>query len=378
MRFEEIVYAFSKKLEAFDCRLSSLDHLWDIYFPDQDGKWHYLHVNKYRKVFYFTWLTGDDESLKVEPGKSVKILAMMDRRSQSVDSFQVGKWGPLISSAQKWLRAVKKDWIKANKQVLMNYPLQYRYGIVPHSLIRASLPDMYRLDKELGKAGTARFARLMEDGYFVKTENTQVPSMTAADYFNYCRIAYIAGKRKNDKVDESLSGREMYILYADGRHEGLLDIDENSEQEFADWVDGKHPKRSSGGHPFEIKRGGNTTHIDLSVTRPSHYQKEGFKVELRGESIGRMVETIKMYLALQKANLPVTIANPEAVRKRLLAQDNIGIVPSYTMLHRANQHFREEQDVFDVLYYDDLGRYKRRIKPFITWDPVPVLKSKNG
>jgi hypothetical protein len=29
----------------------------------------------------------------------------------------------------------------------------------------------------------------------------------------------------------------------DGRHEGLLDIAPDSPQEFADWLDGVHPKR---------------------------------------------------------------------------------------------------------------------------------------
>jgi hypothetical protein len=33
-------------------------------------------------------------------------------------------------------------------------------------------------------------------------------------------------------------------------------------------------------------------------------------------------------------------------------------------------------DVFDVMHYDDLGRYKRRISPFITWEPLPILKPK--
>lgn len=32
--------------------------------------------------------------------------------------------------------------------------------------------------------------------------------------------------------------------FADGRHEGLLDIDEDSTDEFGDWIDGTHPKRS--------------------------------------------------------------------------------------------------------------------------------------
>jgi hypothetical protein len=200
--------------------------------------------------------------------------------------------------------------------------------------------------------------------------------MTAADYFQYCRIAYIAGKRKGETVDKSLSGREMYSRYADGRHEGLLEIDPDSEQEFADWLDGKHPKRGAGGHPGEIKRGGNTTHIDLIVSRPSMYRSEGFKVELHGESIGRMAETIRMLLAIHAANLPISIANPAGVRKRLLAQDNIGIIPVYASLHRANQHFGQDKGVFDVMHFDGLGRFKRRIVPFITWESLPILRPK--
>ncbi len=82
----------------------------------------------------------------------------------------------------------------------------------------------------------------------MRSENTEVPTMTASDYFSYCRIAYLAGKRKGEEVDESLSGREMYMRYADGRDEGLLDVDETSGQEFADWIDGTHPKRRGGGH----------------------------------------------------------------------------------------------------------------------------------
>lgn len=71
--------------------------------------------------------------------------------------------------------------------------------------------------------------------------------MTATDYFHYCKIAYIAGKRQDESVDESLSGREMYARYADGRHEGLLDIDPDSAQEFADWIDSKHLLKKSAG-----------------------------------------------------------------------------------------------------------------------------------
>ena len=187
----------------------------------------------------------------------------------------------------------------------------------------------------------------------------------------------MAGNRKGEAVNQSLSGREMYSQYADGRHEGLLDIDPASRQEFSDWIDGTHTKRGKGGHPWEIKRGGNTTHIDLTVFRPSSCRHEGFKIELRGESISRMVETMRMFLAIHEAGLPISITNPEGVRKRLLAQDKIGIIPSYDSLHRANQHFRQDEDVFDVMYYDDLGRFKQRIIPFITWEPLPILKPRD-
>ena len=84
-----------------------------------------------------------------------------------------------------------------------------------------------------------------------------------------------------------------------------------------------------------------------------------------------------MFLAIYEAKLPISIANPEGVRKRLLAQDNIGIIPSYVSRHRANQHFGKDEDVFDVMYYDDLDRFKRRVAPFITWEPLPLLKPRD-
>lgn len=254
------------------------------------------------------------------------------------------------------------------------FPLRYRYGTAPHAIVRHSLPDIYRLDAELGAEKCRQFFSLVEDGYFFRQENTVLPSMNASDYFKYCRIAYLAGKRDDETVNSALTGRQMYERYADGRHEGLLDIDPDSTQEFADWIDGNHPKRTPGGHPWEIKRGGNTTHIDLYVCRPNAYSKEGFKVELRAESVGRLAETIRMFLAIRDAGLPISIADHETVRKRILAQDRIGIIPSHTVLHRANQHFPKDDEVFDVMHYDDLGRFKRRITPFITWKPLPVLQ----
>src|ERR1700730_9844770 len=130
------------------------------------------------------------------------------------------------------------------------------------------------------------------------------------DFFNYCKIAYIASQEKDASIDKSLSGKELYKRYADGRDEGLLEIDGDSKQEFADWIDGKHAKKTSGGHPWEIKRGGNTTHIDLYVSR-SRYRDEGFTITVCGRSIGRLKEAICMFLGIQDKGLPITINDPD-------------------------------------------------------------------
>lgn len=380
MKLTASVYALVKELGDFSYELSVLDHVWNILFPNKGEKWQHLYVNKYKHTFYITHVDGGGGSLEVEQKKGVRAMDFRGAPYYSVENHgKLAKvWETLIESARKWLKVARKDWIKANKRVQVEYPLRHRYGVAPHALIRASLPDVYRLDKELGKGRTRKLVRLVEDGFFLKKDNTEVSSMTADDYFQYCRIAYLAGKRKEETIDESLSGREMYSRYADGRHEGLLEIDPASEREFADWIDGKHPKRKRGGHPWEIKRGGNITHIDLTVSRSSPYRQEGFKVELRGESVVRMVETMSMFLAIHEAKLPISIANPDGVRKRLLAQDNIGFIPSYASLHRADQHFSRDEDVFDVMYFDDLGRFKRRMTPFVTWEPLPILKPRDA
>lgn len=373
-------YNLLQELDDFSYSMSSSDRVWNILCPSGSNHWHHLRVSRYRETFYLSHINGNSGTLEIEPGQEVRVLSAAEYAScRGLNRGRTAAaWELLLTSASAWLKVVRKDWIKANRRVREEYPLSDRYGIVPHAIIRASLPDIYRLDTELDKESTQEFLRLVEDGYFNKAEYTEMATMTAADYFNYCRIAYLGGKRDDENVDVSLSGREMYARYADGRHEGLLDIDPESADEFAAWIDGKHPQRTVGGHPWEVKRGGNTTHIDLTVSRPSPYRKEGFKVELRAESTSRQAEMLRMALSLHNAGLPFSIAEPEAVRNRLLAEDNIGIVPAYSSRHRANQHFQSSDDVFDVMHYNDLGRFKRRITPFITWKPLPLLKPKNA
>lgn len=382
MDFDKNVQTFLKELKNFQCEFSFSDRIWRITFFDEKNRWHQFHIQEYNKTFYISLIDGEAPILEVQVGK--KVEANDSHRSfgghaSRFDYTDISKqWGPLISSARVWLKRVQQDWIKMNALVIAKYPINRRKGVVPHSIVRASLSDIFRLDRELGKRNTAKFIKIHENGYFRDEKKIERSSMTVKIFFDYCKVAYIAAQRKDDYIDEKLSGLEMYKRYADGRHEGLLDIDIHSEEEFAAWLDGTHPKRDRGGHPWEIKRGGNTTHIDLYVSRPRFREKEGFIVTVNAHAISRLTEAIRMFLSLYDAGMPITIGAPEDIMKRLLAQDNIGIVPCYDSLHRANQEYSEDQNVHDVMYYDDFGRYKRRVKPFITWEPLPVLIPRLG
>jgi hypothetical protein len=184
--------------------------------------------------------------------------------------------------------------------------------------------------------------------------------LTAGEYFEYCKLAYQAVGLVKTKE----SGKEAYKKFADGRHEGLLEIDPNSEKEFAAWIDGKHPKKEIGGHPWEILRGGNTSNIQLNVRRPMYGDKEKFKVEVYATGISRLAESIKIFLEIHNAGKPIAIQEPDTIREQLLLLDNIGILPEYSSLHRGIQAFEKSQNVNDVAFLSNFKKHasKRECK----------------
>ncbi len=105
------IFAFVKELDDFSCELSCLDRVWNVLFPDKGGKWHHLHVNKYKHTFYITHVTGDG-GLEVEPKKGVQPMDSLGVSSCRVENHDqpTTAWEPLIKSARKWLNVVRKEW----------------------------------------------------------------------------------------------------------------------------------------------------------------------------------------------------------------------------------------------------------------------------
>ena len=384
MREQKKKYAeLAALLDSFKNGFSGPDPTWDILYPVRSakGKWGRCWASRYKGTTYF----GFSSHFRAE------INPKEDKFELDHEHYW-GTWRAMKAAPDDviaWLREVLRDPLKANRRVAREYPLEERKGLVPRYVVERQVPDCYCIGKELGAAKSREFLKIHASGFFYDKENAYVKEMTANQFFEYCRIAYIAAEEKGDHLDKTLSGQEMYKRYADGRCGALHEIDPNSPDEFLLWLDHKTPcTRDCGDHPWEIKRGGNTTHIDLYVCRPDRldwYRPDDEKykelsrtvfVGLRGHHIGRIVETIKMFLALHKAGMPIWIGDADSVRNRILGLDCLGILPESESLHRGWQEFSEDQHVADVMHFSSFGRTRRLALPFVSWEPLPLLLPK--
>jgi hypothetical protein len=239
-------------------------------------------------------------------------------------------------------------------------------------LVRYYCPDIWRIDQELGEENLRKFVSMVETGKISPFHDGRVKDLTAAQYFEYCKVAYLNSHLDLDEKTRQLSGIELYKLFADGRHEGLTEIEQDSVSEFRDWMEGKHPKKQPGGHPWEILRGGNTTHISLYVTQDRFGTDNQYEIRLQGNSIVRIAETLKIYLGLMDKQLTVAIDDPEKIRRRLLGQDSIGIVPEYLSLHRAQNLFDRRVD--DVMHLHAFGKAQKEICRLAAWEELVCLR----
>lgn len=264
------------------------------------------------------------------------------------------------------VKRITKDWLRVYREILKNLPLDMRYGILPKGVIWKYYPDWYRVDIALGKMKTARFAEYVRGGKFRSDYAGHHREMSLALFMKYCKVAYTANLRRfKGDIGKDMSGIEMYKRLADGRHEGLVELPPESADAFKQWY---HSGRG-GGHPWEVYRGGNTTHIDLGVTEKAG----GWSVFLRGSSTSRMAETIRIALALEKEGLPVEIHDAEELRSRLLGMDNMGIIPIFIINHRASQNFEKGDRVCDCAHLHDFSRFNR-ILPFISWKSIDPIR----
>ena len=270
-------------------------------------------------------------------------------------------WPCEISEFVQWLvDGVRSciEMLKAgtyNDVVRENLPPQHRTGTIRRRDFWNVWPDA-RVDffKDISPADVAEFierASTQEENYAAMKDRLQ--AMTANDFFRFCAMGYA----ENTYDGCGKTPKEQYVLHADGRDEGLQDIDADSPEAFHAWF---HDRDRCGGHPWEVCRGGNSTHVDLRVMEDAR----GYFLYLAGAAWNRTIETVKFYLALTRANIPVYLAEAKMLADRLAEEEKIGIVPEGVLPAYCGSWFPNEH-IIDYMNLPSEDREK--FLPFCTW-----------
>lgn len=302
-------------------------NIWKDYYPEET-KWYEFAVKNYNNVYYFF----------IDSKLTLQVNLTEERtKKEYYSSIFIELLQEIVLST---LNNIKADVVGYNDHVNSSLSFDRRFG-------RMLRNDYWSIFQEENLAFRNHLSN--EDFYVLESIvnqtlesglNLTLNKLTAGDFFNYCRMGYVANDyfKGDNKI---LSVNEMYKIMADGRDEGLTDLQLDSEADFLDWF-----KQKSGlGHPWEICSGGNSTHISLYV----HLSENGWQLILDGSSFSRVLETVKMAIALYKNNVPFTLNKSVEILRMITGVDYIGIVPKTIIPRYCHSHFEKEDMIIDFM-----------------------------
>ena len=281
-----------------------------------------------------------------------------------------------------------------NAEVNAELPFEFKTGVLRRSIMWEKEPEYrQRTLKDMSHELLDRFEQLIISGYNDEEKIGRLDTMTANDFFRACAIGYQACGY--DGTD--LSPVEQYLAHADGRDEGLTGkgygLNEGPGIDFDDpsaWEQWYFYRKSGGGHPWEVCRGGNSTHVDLyvfhdrrtldwKVKRGEMTEEEaaahpcGYYFAVAGKH--RAEEAVKFYMAISDAGLPVVLRDADEILSRFKASDYIGIVPHSVIPKYCEGMFPAKYGkVIDFMhvYDEDIALYGDQIE----WLPLEEARLK--
>lgn len=296
--------------------------LWNAYYPEET-KWYYfgaLHDKDidYRAIFMKHKQIIEDD--RREPPKE---------DDYPYDIAEFAEW--MLESVKEVVQMVQNGTY--NDYVNQNLPHVHRTGTITTANYWSVFPESKeKFFENISQEDVDEFLQLIaeqpEDSDDIKE---RILTMSANDFYRCCAMGY---KANNYGVEE-LSLREQYKRKAEGRDEGLGEIDPDSPEAFHDWLT---DTRHGGGHPFEVVAGGDSTHIDLFV----RVLDDGYVLNLAGNAWGVCIETVKFYLALKRAGLAVYMYDGQEIAARLKGTEKMGIVPDGVIPKYCHSYFPNE------------------------------------
>ncbi len=335
--------------------IEEFDQLWKDYYPEET-KWYEFGTSLYRSEKYFFF---DDKLFAIvdveQPPSDIQIYYSEDLKIfidwlRERIAFEINK---LRENPQEYNDNLRRNlsWVK-------------RYGRISRKEFWDILGDeAVRVDLNLGEEKVQRLRDII--GEMQKREEFVLSKMTANEFFRICEICYDANDYFEDKK-KALSPLEKYLAMSDGRDAGLRNIPEDSAEEFSKWY---HSWEVVGAHPWEICRGGNSTHISLFVSETEN----NWKITLAGSSIGRVEETVRMAVALHDNKIPFELRDAEEILRMVTGNDFIGIVPDNVFPRYCHSLFPREDRIIDFMNLKFLDEFIPEIIGKAFWYPLEEI-----
>lgn len=329
---------------------------WLGEFPEP-VQWYNFTVQQIPEEIFFSL---DD---KYRFSMSIKNKAFSDIDLSSNSAVKFLQW--IEHQLEKVISSFLKNSEKFQSDLEKNLPFKYRYGKIKRYDLWKSFPEVKPFYILLGRE---KLQILKDLVHKPECENHFLKEMTLKTFLEACEVCYLANDYEDFKKNpiQNLSPMAKYKSMADGRQDGLLELPYNDAVAFEQWFN--HGSR--GGHPWEICRGGNSTHIDFSPYKA----KEGWTFYLSGLSYSRCLETVKMAVALYQQNIPFILFKKEAMLRMVEGDDCIGIVPYNCTPKYCHSEFPEEDKIEDFMNLPFEEEDAKAMLSAVAWYPMPTLK----
>lgn len=334
---------------------AEFEQLWKEYYPEMT-KWFEFYTSEYMdEKFFFL-----DSKLIARTGEKYTENPLA---SPLLDLFgQFSDW--LLEKIRTEMDKLSNDPVAYNAHIRNNLPYSKRFGKINRTKLWEMLGDeANRFDKNLGEETVRKLRDFVRDTASAKLQPYN--EMTAETFFRICEIGYDANDYfGNEKT--MLSPREKYLNKADGRDAGLSKITGDSPDEFRNWY---HSDRVMGAHPWEICRGGNSTHISLYV-----FDKDGnWYLVLDGASSARVEETVRMAIALHEKGIRFELRDADRIVRKITGVDDVGIVPDNVIPVYCHSLFPREDMICDFINLGFEADLAEKIVPLASWYPLEEI-----
>ena len=325
-------------------------------------------------------------------GNKPIVNARFDHDDKYKKIWAIGREEAAIELCSLITEAVRESMNKLregtyNNFVEANLPYSFRTGVIPRSVLWERKPEWKEEDLEgLPEETIDVFRTLLNNGANDKGYIGRLRRMTANDFFHACAIGYKACGYEGTELPPV----DQYFLHGDGRDEGLSGrgdglnagpgIDFNDPEAWDEWY---FHREQCGGHPWEVCRGGNSTHVDLydrydldckyrtgKIQEDEYRQRllvSGYYFLVRGTY--RAAEAVRFYTALSAAGLPVVLDDADNIMSRFDGTGYVGIVPHSVPAKYCKDLFPEKYgDIIDFIHV-----YEEEIENFgdaIEWLPA--------